>query len=62
MNRVARFALRFGLNAMARDPICPESDFVVRDGHVEVPHGPGLGISIDEAALKKHTLMYESVG
>ena len=52
----------FGLNATAKDPICPESDFVVRDGHVEVPHGPGLGISVDEAALKKHTLMYERVG
>lgn len=52
----------FGLNATAKDPICPESDFVVRDGHVDVPHGPGLGITIDEAALKKHTLMYESVG
>ena len=52
----------FGLNATAKDPICPESDFVVRDGHVDVPHGPGLGINIDEAALKKHTLMYERVG
>lgn len=52
----------FGLNATARDPICPESDFVVRDGHVDVPRGPGLGINIDEAALKKHTLMSERVG
>lgn len=52
----------FGLNATAKDPICPESDFVVRDGHVDVPRGPGLGITIDEAALKKHTLLYESVG
>ncbi len=52
----------FGLNATARDPICPESDFVVRDGHVDVPRGPGLGINIDEAALKKHTLLYERVG
>ena len=52
----------FGLNATAKDPICPESDFVVRDGHVDVPHGPGLGINIDEAALKKNTLLYERVG
>ena len=52
----------FGLNTTARDPICPESDFVVRDGHVDVPHGPGLGITIDEAALKKNTLLYERVG
>src|SRR3970040_1163007 len=45
----------FGLNATARDPICPESDFVVRDGHVDVPNGPGLGINVGEAGLKKHT-------
>lgn len=52
----------FGLNTTARDPICPESDFVVRDGHVDVPRGPGLGINVDEAALKKNTLLYEKVG
>ncbi len=51
----------FGLNATAKDPICPESDFVVRDGYVDVPKGPGLGITIDEAALKKNTLLYERV-
>jgi L-alanine-DL-glutamate epimerase-like enolase superfamily enzyme len=50
-----------GLNSIAKDPICPESDFVIRDGHVEVPRGPGLGITIDEAALKKHTLLHEIV-
>jgi muconate cycloisomerase len=52
----------FGLNAIAKDPLCPESDFVVREGHVDVPHGPGLGVTIDEAALKKNTLLYERVG
>ena len=52
----------FGLNATAKDPLCPESDFVVREGHVDVPHGPGLGVTIDEAALKKNTLLYERVG
>jgi L-alanine-DL-glutamate epimerase-like enolase superfamily enzyme len=51
----------FGLNTTAKDPICPESDFVVREGHVDVPRGPGLGITIDEAALKKNTLVYECV-
>jgi muconate cycloisomerase len=51
----------FGLNATAQDPLCPESDFTVRDGHVEVPRGPGLGIAIDEAALKKNTLLHEIV-
>jgi muconate cycloisomerase len=51
----------FGLNAFAKDPLSPESDFRVRDGHVEVPRGPGLGITIDEAALKKNTLLTETV-
>jgi muconate cycloisomerase len=51
----------FGLNTTAKDPLCPESDFKVRDGHVSVPSGPGLGITIDEAALKKNTLLHETV-
>jgi L-alanine-DL-glutamate epimerase-like enolase superfamily enzyme len=50
-----------GLNAASKDPICKESDFVLRDGHVDVPRGPGLGIELDEAALKKHTLLHEIV-
>jgi len=29
---------------------------------VDVPTGPGLGIGIDEVALKRHTLRHESVG
>jgi len=52
----------FGLNATAKDPLCPESDFRIRDGHVDVPRGPGLGITIDEAARKKNTLLQERVG
>ena len=51
----------FGLNAFAKDPLCPESDFKVRDGYVDVPRGPGLGIAIDEAQLKKNTLLSETV-
>lgn len=51
----------FGLNTVGADPLVPQTDFVVRDGHVDVPTGPGLGISIDEAALKRHTLRYECV-
>ena len=37
------------------------TDFVLRDGHVDVPRGPGLGVTIDEAALKKHALQHVSV-
>ena len=51
----------FGLNTIAKDPLVPETDFVAKDGHVNVPRGPGLGITIDEAALKKHTLLAERV-
>ena len=52
----------FGLNAHVKDPLCPESEFRVRDGHVDVPRGPGLGVHIDEALLKKNTLLHEQVG
>ena len=50
-----------GLNTIGPDPIVPVTDFVVTDGHVNVPTGPGLGITVDEAALKKHTLLHEVV-
>lgn len=50
-----------GLNTIAPDPLVPDSDFVVRDGHVDVPTGHGLGISINEDALKRHTLAYHVV-
>ena len=51
----------FGLGIMGPDPLVPETDFVLRDGHVDVPHGPGLGIHIDEAALKKNTLQHHTL-
>ena len=43
------------------DPLVPETDFVIKEGHVNVPTGHGLGITVDEAALKKHTLLHEIV-
>src|SRR6478735_7731367 len=51
----------FGLNSTAKDPLCPDSDFKIKDGHVDVPRGHGLGVTIDEALLKKNTLMKETV-
>jgi L-alanine-DL-glutamate epimerase-like enolase superfamily enzyme len=51
----------FGLNTIGADPLVPETDFVVREGHAEVPAGPGLGINIDEAALNRHKLRQETV-
>jgi muconate cycloisomerase len=51
----------FGLNTIGPDPLVPETDFVVRDGHVDVPTGAGLGIAVDEAALARCTLRREVV-
>lgn len=51
-----------GLNAAAKDPLCPESDFKIVDGHVNVPTGPGLGVTIDEKRLKANTLLHDQVG
>lgn len=51
----------FGLGTFGPDPLVPETDFVVKDGHAEVPHGPGLGIEVDENALKKLTLRHEII-
>jgi muconate cycloisomerase len=51
----------FGLNTIGADPLVPQTDFVVRDGHVDVPTGPGLGIAVDEAALTRCTLRREVV-
>jgi L-alanine-DL-glutamate epimerase-like enolase superfamily enzyme len=51
----------FGLGVIGPDPLAPESDFVVKNGHVTPPSGPGLGITIDENALEDLTLLKESV-
>ncbi len=51
----------FGLGVIGPDPLVPETDFLPRDGYVEVPRGPGLGVTIDERALAKHTLLREVV-
>ena len=49
----------FGLGVIGPDPLVPESDFKVRDGHVVPPAGPGFGITIDEDALERCTLKRE---
>jgi L-alanine-DL-glutamate epimerase-like enolase superfamily enzyme len=51
----------FGLGVIGPDPLVPQTDFVVRDGHVVPPSGPGLGITVDEAALETLTLLKETV-
>ncbi|WP_296561131.1 enolase C-terminal domain-like protein [Pigmentiphaga sp.] len=52
----------FGLNTVAPDPLVVETDFVIRDGNVEVPTSAGLGVTIDEAALRRYTLRLEHIG
>ena len=52
----------FGLGVIGPDPVVPQSDFIVKDGHVAPPRGPGLGITVDEAALEALTLLKETVG
>ena len=51
----------FGLGVIGPDPLVPETDFAVKDGHVTPPRGPGLGITIDPKALDACTLLTESV-
>ena len=51
----------FGVGGLGPDPLVPDTDFVVKDGHVMVPDGPGLGIQVSEDALKRHTLKKEIV-
>jgi L-alanine-DL-glutamate epimerase-like enolase superfamily enzyme len=51
----------FGLNATAPDPLVPQTDFIVKGGHVDVPTGPGLGITVDEQALERFTLRKATV-
>jgi L-alanine-DL-glutamate epimerase-like enolase superfamily enzyme len=51
----------FGLGVIGPDPLVPETDFVLKDGHVIPPSGPGLGINVSERALDAITLMQETV-
>jgi L-alanine-DL-glutamate epimerase-like enolase superfamily enzyme len=51
----------FGLGVIGPDPLTVANDFVVKDGHVTPPSGPGLGIVVDETALDALTLLKETV-
>jgi L-alanine-DL-glutamate epimerase-like enolase superfamily enzyme len=51
----------FGLGVVGPDPIVPETDFLVKDGHVIPPRGPGLGITVSEHDLEACTLLKETV-
>jgi L-alanine-DL-glutamate epimerase-like enolase superfamily enzyme len=51
----------FGLGTLGPDPLVPDTDFVIRDGHVTAPSRPGLGIPVDDRAVERHTLKKEIV-
>lgn len=51
----------FGLGVLGPDPLAPDSDFVIKDGHATVPSRPGLGIPVDDRAVERHTLKRETV-
>lgn len=51
----------FGLGVAGPDPLVLETGFVIEDGHVRPPSGPGLGITVDEDAVSRLTLATESV-
>ena len=46
----------FGVGPMGVDPLVAEGAMTIRDGSVQVPTGPGLGLVLDEAALERNTL------
>lgn len=51
----------FGLGVAGADPLAVDNGFRIRDGHVQVPSGPGLGIEIDEDAVAARTIFKETV-
>ena len=51
----------FGLGVIGNDPIAEPGAFVIKDGYVTPPSGPGLGITINEDALEAYTLLKEVV-
>lgn len=51
----------FGLGVQGDDPITVENGFVIEDGHVDVPTGPGLGVEVDEEAVSSRTILTHTV-
>ena len=52
----------FGAGVMGPDPLVAEGGFTIVDGAVAVPTAPGLGLTLDEDALKRMTLLHVDVG
>jgi L-alanine-DL-glutamate epimerase-like enolase superfamily enzyme len=46
-----------GFNPMLRE--LTNTPFTLRDGQVEIPDQPGLGVNIDQAFIARYTTMVE---
>ncbi|HVY86955.1 MAG TPA: enolase C-terminal domain-like protein [Caulobacterales bacterium] len=46
----------FGVGVLGDDPLVADGAMTIKGGAVAVPTGPGLGLTLDEAALKRMTL------
>lgn len=51
----------FGLGVRGPDPLVPEPTYSIVDGHVEPSSLPGLGVTLDEKAITRLTLIREVV-
>jgi muconate cycloisomerase len=51
----------FGAGVLGADPLVAEGGFLIADGAVAVPTGPGLGLTLDEEALRRMTLLHVEV-
>ncbi len=51
----------FGVGVGGWDPLVPDKSFQVKDGIVPVPTGPGLGITLDDEAVRQKTILREVV-
>ncbi|CAN5327221.1 muconate cycloisomerase family protein [soil metagenome] len=51
----------FGAGVMGPDPLVAEGGFTIVDGAVRVPTAPGLGLTLDEDALRRMTLLHVEV-
>ena len=50
-----------GLGIFGPDPLVPEPQWVIQEGHVRPPNVPGLGVNVDERLLKELTLQREVI-
>jgi L-alanine-DL-glutamate epimerase-like enolase superfamily enzyme len=51
----------FGLGDRGPDPLVPEPTYSIVNGHVEPSSLPGLGVTLDESAITRLTLIREVV-